>query len=96
MYIHTLHLVSIIAMGATCQLCPIPLLLTGNARGAGQTGQAEYEVGGGGRTGLEWKLIERNGWNDKPRQHHRSHLSLHCNIVTVTIESATRCGRFIK
>lgn len=39
---HTLHLVSIIEMGATCQLCPVPLSLTGNARGAGH---AKCEVG---------------------------------------------------
>lgn len=42
LYTHTLHLVSIIEMGATCQLCPIPPPLTGNARGAGH---AKYEVG---------------------------------------------------
>lgn len=45
MYIHTLHLVSIIKIGAGCQLCHSPLLLTGNARGAGQTGHAKYKVG---------------------------------------------------
>ena len=43
--IRTLHLVSITEMGAACQLCPIPLLLTGNARGAGQTSHAQ-DTGG--------------------------------------------------
>ena len=47
MYIHTHtpHLESIIETGAACQLCPIPLLLSGNARGAGQTGRVKFEVG---------------------------------------------------
>lgn len=53
MCIHTLHLVSIIEMGATCQLCPIPLLLAGNARSAGQTGHAKQEVGALARSPVE-------------------------------------------
>lgn len=44
-YTHTPHLESIIETGAACQLCPIPPLLSGNARGAGQTGRVNYEVG---------------------------------------------------
>lgn len=45
MHAHTLHLVSVIERGAACQLCPVPVSLTGNARGAGQTGHAKHEVG---------------------------------------------------
>lgn len=44
-YGHTLHLVSIIETGASCQVCPLPILLTGNARGAGQTGHTKYKLG---------------------------------------------------
>lgn len=44
---YTIHLVSITEMGAACQLCPIPLLLTGNARGAGQTRHTQDKGAGG-------------------------------------------------
>lgn len=58
-YIHTSHLVFVIRTGATCQLCPVSPVLTGNARGVVRRGCAHWSGGASvSHAGLECKVIK--------------------------------------